>query len=163
MTVDDLRPLKQALLDEYGHFADRRLKNIDKGSRFIIDDRDGGGPSFGADGTPYGWFCEMFADVETAQPLKVTIKGPLPTGDAVIAWMKANGSNFVEDRYSFRDSRIFVVTPTDKDKLLSLAKALESLIANSGQKRERSDYFVCPRIAASLRRLHQLLDRQWSM
>jgi hypothetical protein len=35
----ETRALKQALLNQYGHFADKRIKNIDKSNLFIVDDR----------------------------------------------------------------------------------------------------------------------------
>ena len=31
--------LKRKLFDEYGGFRDKRIKNLDQGERFIIDDR----------------------------------------------------------------------------------------------------------------------------
>jgi len=160
MNIAELRPLKQALLNEYGHFADKRLKNIDKGSHFIIDERENG-RSFGADGTPYGWFCEIFAEVESSSSLRIIIRGPLPTGPLVERWMEENGATLESNRVTFRDNRSFRVTPTDMTRLLTLASALESLIAKDKQ-REKSDYFVCPRMAANFRRLHTVLQNRWS-
>jgi len=159
MSIDGIRGIKQALLNEYGHFADRRLKNIDKGSRFIIDDRDRD-PSHGSDGTPYGWFCEMFVDVEGADAIKVTIIGPLPSGPSVEAWLKESGGVLHDGPFSMRDRRTFAVGPADIKKLVSLANAQRSLIAGA-RNRDKSDYFVCPRIAACLMRLYGVLEKHW--
>ena len=62
--MTDMRPLKQALLDQYGHFADKRIKNNDRGSLFIVDDRGPG--DHGADGKLFLWFCVIFAEVIAA-------------------------------------------------------------------------------------------------
>ena len=38
-SMDTLNVLIRKLFDEYGGFFDKRIKNLDKGERFIIDDR----------------------------------------------------------------------------------------------------------------------------
>ncbi len=158
---EELHPIKRAFLAEYGHFADRRIKDLDKSDRFIIDDRDGGGPSFGADRTPYGWFCEMFADIKQPDIVQITIEGPLPTGDSVIVWLTQNSVK-PNDRFgSGRSQYRFVVSPHNLDKLLSLADALNKLIANRNAKRDNSDWFTIPRIAACLGRVHRVLSVHW--
>jgi len=159
MSTEELRNLKQALLDEYSHFADRRLKNIDKGDRFIIDDREGN-RSYGSDGTPYGWFCEMYADVENPTSINVAIVGPLPTNDAVEKWMTKNDVKLVKGQYGARDRHIFTVTPANVDMLASFAKALKSLGLDKN-RRSKSDYYVCPRIASCLLRLQEVLKAYW--
>ena len=39
MVVEETNDLKQIFFDEYEGFADKRFKNIDSSSLFIIDDR----------------------------------------------------------------------------------------------------------------------------
>jgi len=50
--IEELRPLKEALLAEYGSFVDKRVKTIDRGDRFIVDDQTRN--DFGADKQLYG-------------------------------------------------------------------------------------------------------------
>ena len=80
------RDLKLALLDEYGNFSDRRIKNIDRGSLFIIDDRSSG--DHGADGRLFPWFCLIFADVVNADTIKISMHGGIPKGTLVTQWCK---------------------------------------------------------------------------
>ena len=39
MAVRSTRDLKQVLFNAYGGFADKRIKTLDKGALFIVDDR----------------------------------------------------------------------------------------------------------------------------
>ena len=64
-------PLKHALLKEYGAFSDKRIKNIEKGSKFFVDDRSDGG--LASDGNPFGWFCTVLADVVDAHTVRVSL------------------------------------------------------------------------------------------
>lgn len=90
MSTELLRPLKQSLLNEYGHFADQRLKKIDSGSLFIVDDRI---PSdHGADRKLYPWFCLIFADVIEPNAVKVTMRGGIPRSANVEKWIRRMGS-----------------------------------------------------------------------
>jgi len=72
------RALKRVLLAEYGHFADRRIRNIDRASLFLVDDRFQGG--LASDGRPYGWFCEVFANVTGDDEIGVILSGQIPHG-----------------------------------------------------------------------------------
>jgi len=46
--------LKKALFEAYGGFADKRIKKLESGSIFVVDDRSDG--DRGADGKLYGYF-----------------------------------------------------------------------------------------------------------
>jgi hypothetical protein len=63
--------LKQALLKEYEHFSDKRIRNIDRGKFFIIDGRGVG--DYGADRQLFGWFCTAFAESRN-QPMPSAIQ-----------------------------------------------------------------------------------------
>ena len=67
--METLNVLKRKLFDEYGGFRDKRIKNLDQGERFIIDDRS---PTqdFGSQGL-YSYFCEIFADVISEGKVRV--------------------------------------------------------------------------------------------
>jgi hypothetical protein len=103
--IGEGRALKSALLAEYGHFADRRIKNIDRASRFLVDDRDHGG--LASDGQPYGWFCEVIVDVLRDDKISVTLRGQIPQGNAVQAWMTKH--NVQISRPFYREQMTFEV------------------------------------------------------
>lgn len=155
MQPEKLRPLKTTLLTEYGVFSDKRIKNIDKGSRFIVDDRDKY-PSFGSGGEPFGWFCQMFADVEDADAVLLTIRGPLPKSDHVQEWIDVNEMRESSNHYSI------TLTPKNVENLCQLAEALRAIVANGATYDTASHKYVCPRVASCLERLSRTLSGHWA-
>ncbi|MGA3311371.1 MAG: hypothetical protein ABSD08_22635 [Xanthobacteraceae bacterium] len=149
------RALKGALLTEYGHFADKRIKNIDRASRFIIDDRDQGG--LASDGHPFGWFCEVLADVLGDDKIRVTLQGQIPQGDAVQVWMTKYNAQI--SRPFYKDQMTFEVGRGDAGKLSELADAFISIVKPPARYEVASYKYACPRVAAALERLHEILDR----
>jgi hypothetical protein len=152
MSDEQLRPLKQTLLDEYGHFADQRIKKIDTGSVFIVDNRGPG--DYGADRKLFLWFCSIFANVVEPNAVEITMRGGIPRSAAVEAWIKKYAADDEKYGLSFR------VTPDDLDKLPALAKAVRSIIR--ARYSVKAYKYVCPRTAASLERLHAKLSKHWS-
>lgn len=59
--LEEARKLKQTLLNEYGHFSNKRITKLDVGSRLIVDGRTIN--DIGANGQIYSSFCSMFLDV----------------------------------------------------------------------------------------------------
>lgn len=155
MPLEQLRPLKQMLLTEYGSFADKRIKDIDKGFRFIVDDRDKH-PSFGSGGEPFGWFCQMFADVNGPNALLLTIRGPLPKSDRVQEWIDAN------EMRSSGNHHEMTLTPENVDNLQGLADALRAIVAKGETYDAPSHKYTCPRVASCLERLDEVLSRHWT-
>ena len=147
------RALKGAFLAEYGHFADKRIKNIDRASRFIVDDRDHGG--IASDGQPYGWFCEVIADVLDDDKVRVTLQGQIPHGVAVEAWKTKYGTPV--SRPFHKDQVIFGVGRGDADKLTELADAFISIVKPPARYPEASYKYACPRAAAALKKLHGVI------
>src|ERR1700692_642346 len=147
------RALKSAFLKEYGHFADKRIKNIDRASRFLVDDRHQGG--LASDGQPYGWFCEVIADVLDDDNICVTLQGQIPEGSAVQAWMTKY--NIQISRPFHKDRMTFNVGRGDAGKLSELAGALISIVKPPARYKEASYKYACPRAAAALKRLHKVL------
>ena len=156
MPHEELRPLKQVLLDEYGHFADRRCKKIDSSDLFIIDDREVN-PSFGASGEPFGWFCQMAAQVKSSDSILLSIRGPIPENENVLAWLKRNQMNSVHGVISL------LITPSNVDELNSLAASLLSIVDKGVRYNTPSHKYVCPRIAVCLKRLHGALTGHWKV
>jgi hypothetical protein len=147
------RALKGAFLKEYGHFADKRIKNIDRASRFLVDDRHQGG--LASDGQPYGWFCEVIADVLDDDNICVTLQGQIPEGSAVQAWMTKYNVHISGPFH--KDRMIFNVGRGDAGKLSELAGALISIVKPPARYKEASYKYACPRAAAALERLHKVL------
>jgi len=147
------RALKAALLTEYGRFADRRIKNVDRASGFVIDDRAQGG--LASDGEPFGWFCEITADVVDNDNLSVTLQGQIPQGSAVRAWMSKY--NHQISRPSYKDQMIFSVSGADVGKLQELAAAFTAIVKTPARYPVPSYKYACPRAANALERLHRVL------
>jgi hypothetical protein len=153
MSADATRALKQVFLEEYGHFADKRIKNLDKGSLFIIDDRGPG--DVGADHHLFLWFCLMFAEVADQNTVRIKLGGDVPKGVRVAEWL---AENKVEDR---RVGFEFDVRRGTQGRLTNLAKAFESIVQPGARYPVPSYKYVCPRVASALVRLQRLLDRAW--
>ena len=81
-----MNTLKKVLFEEYDGFADKRIKKLETGSTFIVDDRTDGDQ--GADKKLFGWFCSMFVDVESST--SVTIR--LIDGTSISSGIKKMGS-----------------------------------------------------------------------
>ena len=150
----DLRPLKQALLNEYETFADRRIKNIDRGNLFIADDRGPG--DHGADKQLFLWFCTIFVQVTEPNRVKIMLGRAVPRSAAVTAWIK---------KYAADDAEIgvrFDVTNQDVAKLGELASAMRSIVRPGAPRYPIKAYkYVCPRTAKSLDRLRGVLIAHW--
>jgi hypothetical protein len=153
MSAEAARTLKQAFLDAYGHFADKRIKNIDSGSLFIIDDR--GPKDVGADRALYPWFCQIFAEVIDQHTVRITMRGDVPQGALVARWFEAHGAE--ETNFGLQ----FNVRKGDQAKLAALANSFRSIVG-PGQRYEVKSYkYVCPRVADALDRLQGVLAHAW--
>lgn len=87
--------LKKKLFDAYNGFADKRVKNLDIESLFIIDDRREADED--AAGKLFIWFWRMFADVVDKNTVKIIMHGDVPDGPLVtklFALNDAEKSNF---------------------------------------------------------------------
>lgn len=152
-----MNSLKQVLWNAYGGFADKRIKNFDKGSRFIIDDREPQDED--ANGRLRSYFCMVFAEVLSDTEVKVTLNGNVPKGIAVEEWIKGNGANWNDGIYQTLE---FEVTQGKQSSLRSLARAMRSIVARGAPRYSVKSYkYVCPRTAASLERLAEVLDGVW--
>ncbi len=161
MSSEELRDLKQVFLSEYGYSADRAARDIDKPGLIVVDDRKSRGNDFRADGQLNGWFCEVLVDLETPYDITVILRGGIPIGQKVKAWVTAEGVRIVKEQNGFRDMVAFPVAPSDMVKLLGLAEAIEAVVAPGARYADPTWKSVCPRTATSLRRLYDTLARAW--
>jgi hypothetical protein len=155
MCDDPRNALKSTLLKEYGHFADKRIKKIETGHLFIVDDRRS--TDHGADGKPFGWFCLIFADVVSAERIKVILRGGVPSSVAIDGWTKKYKADHSAGQLSF------YVTPSDVGKLGDLARAIRLIVKPGARYPVPAYKYVCPRTAASLERLRAALVRSWKI
>ena len=152
--VIEARPLKQALLNHYGHFADQRIKNIDRGVLFIADGRGPG--DHGADRKLFLWFCMIFAGVIDAGRVEVSLRGGVPKSASVNAWIQKHGAAGSDG------SLVFTVTPNDIGKLDELAAAFRFIVRPGAPRYAEKAYkYVCPRSAAALDQLSRVLAGHW--
>lgn len=156
MTTNELKAL---LLDEYG-FDDKRVKRLEKMDRFIVDDRSW--RDFGADRRLYPWFCSISVAVESGERARVTLARNAPTGDSVLKWARQYALATNEDQY-VQSPLILHVTPADFEVMLEgLAAAVAAIVAPGAPTYHEASYkYVCPRVAASLRKLKEVLAGGW--
>lgn len=148
--------LKAILFAEYGGFADKRIKRLEKGDTFIIDDRTE--QDVGADKRLLSYFCMMFARVE-ADAVDMTLSQNVPTSPAVIAWIEQTGAGYGDT--VFGKSLRFSVARGEQSKLRVLASLIRSIVATGARYAVPSYKYVCPRTAKSLERLAAVLDSAW--
>ena len=153
MPIEELRHLKQALLDTYGGFADGRIKNIDVGNRFIVDKRTPN--DIAADRNVYGWFCSMFLDVKRAEEVELTILN-IPESEPVRTWLADHGRPFA------RDGHKIVIARGDQDELTELSDRVRVITAR-GKRYDVPHYkYAVPRVVDALSTLYRALARGWA-
>lgn len=147
--------IKERLFSEYNGFSDKRIKNLDKGKRFVVDDRSP--QDFGVEGL-YSYFCKIFADVLTEDKVQVTLSGNIPTSQSINEWALRYEARKTEGINSHLS---FIVEQGNEAVLNELAECIEAIVA-PGKRYDTPNYkYVCPRTANSLRRLSNILSDCW--
>jgi len=152
------RILRKILYDAYDGFADKRIKDLDKGSTFIVDDRDDS--DIGANGKLLSYFCMMFVEVMSNESVTVTLYGNIPVGKNVELWLAQNDCKIETPD---QQSRLSIDIEQGNQSILDeLAKAIDSIVAPGAPRYTVKSYkYVCPRTTKSLRRLKDTLDEAW--
>lgn len=140
--------LKKVLFDEYDGFADKRIKKLESGTTFIVDDRGPG--DFGADKKLFGHFCLILADLSNEPIVRIAMTGGVPTSAVVSAWFKKHAAPFANG-YEFS------VAPGEESKLIELATAIGNIVKPGARYSVKAYKYVCPRTANSLKRLAGVL------
>lgn len=147
------RDLKKALFAAYGGFADLRVKDLNKASKFIVDYRR----TDATDRKVYGNSCLIFADVVGAREVRITLSNAVPCGITVSQWARAQSITRCDG-----DLLEFSVTPASVDDLESLAGAFRAIV-EGGKRYDAAHYkYTCPRTATSLEKLARVLRQAWS-
>jgi len=147
--------IKKTLFDEYDGFADKRYKKIENDAPFIVDDRHRG--DYDARGQLFLWFCQMFAFVEDANTVRLSLVGGVPQSSAVSDWYEAHGA---EEQVVGVNHRVEIsLTPDNIGDLPDLAN---SFAAITKRRYSVPAYkYVVPRTRSSLLRLHKVLSTTW--
>ncbi|CAH8182200.1 hypothetical protein [Vibrio aestuarianus] len=149
--------LKKAFFEEYDGFSDKRIRDLSKGSIFIVDDRTTG--DVGANKKLLSNFCSIFATVKSATEVEVRLSGNVPTGTSVEEWLSKNGHH-LETQNTTRLT--FSVTPNNFNKIQYLASSIREIVRRGAPRYDEPSYkYICPRTADSLERLDSLLCKCW--
>jgi len=148
-----MRALKRILFDAYGGFADKRIKDLDKSSRFIIDDRSDS--DIGADKKLLSYFCMISAEVKSNEAVSIILIGNVPVGKDVKKWLKAN--KYEIKNLTYQSSLTIEVERGNQEILNDFARAIDSIVAPGAPRYKVKSYkYVCPRTAKSLRRIKRV-------
>jgi hypothetical protein len=154
MAVISTNALKQILFDSYDGFADKRIKNLDKGHLFIINDRTTRDED--AQGKLFLWFCQILAEVVDNNTVKITMGGDVPSGPLVEKWFADNGAN------KGNSGLEFTVQRGEESRLAELAYAFRAIVRPGARYTTKSYKHVCPRAAGSLEKLQRVLAEAWA-
>jgi hypothetical protein len=154
MPSQTARELKKVLFDAYGGFADKRVRNLDTGNRFIVDDRGPG--DFDARKQLFLWFCQIFVDVLGPASIKVVLRGDVPTSPSVREWLAAHGAQ--QSNFGIE----FTIQPGQLEDLRDLANRIARIVAPGNRYEVPSYKYVCPRTAGSLMHLQSVLQKAWA-
>lgn len=135
------RALKQHLFKAYNGFADKRIKNLDKGHSFIIDNRDNEPMNFA--------FCMIFAELAGPDRIKLIFQGNLPYNDTVKKMIESKGGTLND-----RDGQVQAsVGPLTLDDIAFLDKLRAAIRDVTNKPYEiKSWKYSAVRVSDSLRR-----------
>ena len=146
----ELYPLKKHLFDSLGGFADKRVKNLDKGNLFFADDR--GRSDYGADKKLFYWFCAITVSVVAPDRVQVSLSGGVPCSEQIEEWA---ASNCIGNGKRFD----FEINASATEPLVELAILVASIVRPGAPRyKEKAYKYSCPRVSKSLRGLAAVLD-----
>ena len=142
--------LKLHLFNAYGGFSDKRIKKLEKGKTFIIDDRQE--RDAGSDGL-YSYFCTMFATVVEPDELELMLNRNVPVNEKVKEYVRSHGGELTGDALLK-----MCIRSQDSSVLRGLAAAIRTITARGARYSIPSYKYVVPRTADSLERFAAVLD-----
>jgi len=153
MAVKSLDDLKKVLFDAYDGFADKRIKKLDKGMYFIVDDRDDGDED--ARGELFLWFCQIGLKVEAVDAVTITLRGGVPESPRVAQWLEKMGA---------QKTAFAIEVPIQRGQeaqLAGLADAFRAITRRGARYDVKAYKYVCPRAAGALENLAKVLHAAW--
>jgi len=138
--------IKQHLLSEYGGFADARIKKVESGDTFIVDERRA---------KVYGSDCLVFAKVRGDGAVEVHLTRNVPIDADVAAAVALVGGTCTSDPANIR----VAVVPPDAQALRTIATAIAAVVAPGRRYLVASYKYACPATSRALVRLATALER----
>jgi len=155
MTVILEHKLKELLYKSYNGFADKRIKNLDKGKLFIFDNRSNS--DLDANGNLFLWFCQIFGEVINADTIKIIMRGDIPQGPLTKDW-------FAQHNIAFNTKELeFYIKRNNKVNLKGLADAFRNITQPGSHYIIPNYKYVCPRTADAIERLQTILEEAWEI
>ena len=144
--------LKKHLVEAYTESSKRKPKNLDKVDMFVVDDRSR--RDLNAKNLLYPYFCVIFAKVTAHDTVQVQLSRNVPYSDDISTWVARRG-----ERASVADKHLsFSVSVAQARELGELADLFDAIVQPGAPWYPVDSWkHVCPRIAASLRKLQELL------
>lgn len=144
--------LRKFFFEKYGSFSDRRIKNLNKCNRFIVDTRADNG--IASNGSLYGWFCGIQITVDSDDEIKIWLSGSIPTSIEINQILKLVQ---IKNPYIGSEDVCLCVTHNNYELLLDLANSIKRITAPGNRYSEPSYKYMCPRTSFTLLQLHGFL------
>jgi len=146
--------LKEVLFNEYDGFADKRIKNLEKGSSFIVDDRDpheaNSSGNFNA-AVPF-----IFATVGENEDIKLDMMNNVPHNETVRELVESRGGT-VKESYDGPLSVKFKAR--DFEFLHDLSEAIQAITRRGAPRYSVASWkYSVPRVVGALDRLADVLE-----
>lgn len=141
------RELKQHLFKVYKGFSDKRIKKLDKGETFIVDNREHEAMNMA--------FCSIFANVTGQDEIKLIFHGNLPHNETVKKLIESKGGTLKEVGYETR-AVVGPITLGDIGFIEKLRAAIKGV--TSKPYTEKSWKYSAVRVSDSLGRLIDALE-----
>jgi len=153
--MNDIHSIKQFLFEKYKGFSDKRIKKIESGDTFIVDDRTKSDE--GSNGALYPNFCMIFLTIRDSEKLVLQLSGNVPSSHGL--------SKFIEQNKAIISTGVrnleIKILKSNYHILDELARLIEDIVAPGNRYSDRSYKYVCPQTAKSIRRLRTNLDQIW--
>lgn len=149
--------LKEILFQNYGGFSDKRIKDLKKSSRFIVDDRTE--QDYGANKKLYFVFCSIFVEVLSDDEVQVRLIGNVPISSEIEEWTEINEAVLQKD---LEARLLFKIKKGNEGRLYDLAEKIMGIVAPGAPRYNVPSYkYICPRTGRSLKRLAKVLEDAW--
>jgi hypothetical protein len=140
--------LKKYLFDQYGGFADRRVKDLSKDCPFKIDDQ--------SDKDSPDRFCSVFVKVTGMDRFMLSLDNNAPVTPDIKDFVELHGGKIYCN--GERKHIEIEISVEDVDFLKRLSYSIRALVTPGRYYEDRNWIWLCPRTADSLERFAQVLD-----
>jgi hypothetical protein len=145
----DETKLKERLFEEFGGFADKRIKRLKKSDYFTCDE---GAPT-DASGKLFLWYCTIGVRVISGDLVHVELGEAMPKNDAVNSWWEANAIN---GKYR----KVIPIAKGEEHKLSELSGLIRAI--TKVPYKVKAYKYECPRVADKLSHVEKLLKKAFA-